>query len=390
MSDQPPALRPLTAFRFLAALAVFCHHMHDYCLAEPRLVKIYQSVLFEGYAGVTFFFVLSGFILTYNYNGLFKTLRGREIWKFYAARFARIYPVHLLTFLAMVPLVYPEFLAAPGIASLHAGSNLFLVQSFIPRTDFFFSYNAPSWSLSNELFFYALLPLLLWSLHSLHLTRPIRSAGLLVVCLAVALGLTWVWRRSPHFDWLCYINPLFRVADFAAGIALCFTFLGLRKARPATLGRIPATLLEMGGLVAVSVLVYYAQAVPFPVRLGSYYTAAMAAIILIFAFQGGYLSALVSTRFFCVLGEMSFSFYMLHIVVLRYLQPYGPKLHLDRCRPAAIIAITFCLTLVLSALCYYGFERPMRERVKGWLVRSSAKRDCAHIALPPTPRRQAA
>jgi peptidoglycan/LPS O-acetylase OafA/YrhL len=376
MKDQPPPLRPLTAFRFLAALAVFCHHMQDYCLAEPRLVKIYRSVLFEGYAGVTFFFVLSGFILTYNYNGLFRTFREiREVWKFYTARFARIYPVHLLTFFVMVPLVYREFLTASGSATLRAGSNLLLLQSFIPRSDFFFAYNAPSWSLSNEFFFYALLPLLLWSLHAVRLTRPIWSTALTMVCLAGAFGLTWIWNESPSFHWLCYINPLFRVADFAAGVALCFTYLGFRGARPDWLGWMSATLLEMAALAVIGVLVFCAGAVPLAVRLGSYYTPAMAAIILIFAFQGGYLSALLSTRPFGVLGEMSFSFYMLHIVVLRYLQKCGPKLHLEHCRPRTIIAITFCLTLVLSALCYYGFERPMRERVKRWLVRGFAQPD---------------
>jgi peptidoglycan/LPS O-acetylase OafA/YrhL len=390
MNDPPLPLRPLTAFRFLAALAVFLHHMEPYCRLDPRLAKVYQAVLFEGFSGVTFFFVLSGFILTYNYHGLFASLHRRQLWKFYAARFARIYPVHVLTFLVSLPLSYTEFFVSSHTALLRAVANLALVQSFIPRADYYFAYNAPSWSLSNELFFYALLPLLLWSLHSLRLARPTRSLGLAIAFLAAAFALTWSWRGSPRFHWLCYIDPLFRLADFAAGVAIGVTYLSLREMRGVSFARTTATLLEIASLVGVGVTVYYARAVPYGVRLGSYYTPVMAAVILIFAFQRGYLAGLLSARPFWVLGEISFSFYMLHMIVLRYLHTYGAALHLGRCGPRTMILTTLFITVFLSALCHYGFERPMRDRVRRWLVRDSGKDGRPELTSRVRPVREAA
>jgi peptidoglycan/LPS O-acetylase OafA/YrhL len=371
MNLQRPSLRPLTAFRFFAALAVFFHHMDYYCGRDPLLAKVYPSILYEGFSGVTFFFVLSGFILTYNYHHVFATFRWPEAWKFYAARFARIYPVHVLTFIAMLPLCYGAFLVATGTATLRAVANLTLTQSYIPRNDYYFSYNAPSWSLSDEFFFYASLPFLLWSLVSLRLARGSRPAVLSIGFLALALGLAWHWRNDPRFHWLCYINPVCRCVDFTAGVTLCLAYLTMREWLTGKGPRIIATVLEFACLAGLAVAVYYAQAVPFAVRLGSYYTPAMAAIIFIFAFQRGWLSALVSTRPFWVLGEISFSFYMFHMVVLCYAKAYTVQLHLDRLGPRTSILIFFATTLLISFLCHYGFERPMRERLKRWLVRDA-------------------
>jgi peptidoglycan/LPS O-acetylase OafA/YrhL len=102
MKEEMPSLRPLTSFRFFAALAVFFHHMIGFFFERPRLKELYQAYYYEGYAGVSFFFVLSGFILTYNYRRVFTSPKVREVWAFYVARLARIYPLHVLSFLVLV------------------------------------------------------------------------------------------------------------------------------------------------------------------------------------------------------------------------------------------------------------------------------------------------
>src|ERR1051325_12098355 len=93
-------IKSLTAFRFLAAMAVFIFHLPDF---QGHRNNIYFP---KGYVGVTFFFILSGFVLAYNYHDKFLSLDRGGIKKFYLARFARVYPVHFLTFLAAIPLLY--------------------------------------------------------------------------------------------------------------------------------------------------------------------------------------------------------------------------------------------------------------------------------------------
>lgn len=80
----------LTSLRFIFALMVFgahCYVIDDFF--DAHFFK-------EGFVGVSFFFVLSGFILSYNYR---EKLLERRISRrtFWVARIARIYPLHWLT-----------------------------------------------------------------------------------------------------------------------------------------------------------------------------------------------------------------------------------------------------------------------------------------------------
>src|SRR5437764_11248338 len=93
-----------------------------------------------GYIGVDFFFVLSGFVLTWSARPDLGPLR------FWQNRFARIWPLHLTT-LGLAVLVG----VAVGVGDLTAlVSNLFLVQAWWPQQHVYFGFNAVSWSLSCE------------------------------------------------------------------------------------------------------------------------------------------------------------------------------------------------------------------------------------------------
>ncbi|WP_041064256.1 acyltransferase family protein [Cohnella kolymensis] len=65
-------------------------------------VTVFHDYQF-GYVGVSFFFVLSGFILFYNYHSQFTAFKMPSIKRFYIARIAKIYPVHLLTLVLAIP-----------------------------------------------------------------------------------------------------------------------------------------------------------------------------------------------------------------------------------------------------------------------------------------------
>jgi peptidoglycan/LPS O-acetylase OafA/YrhL len=372
MKDEMPSLRPLTSFRLFAALAVFFHHMASLFCERPRLKELYHAYYYEGFAGVSFFFVLSGFILTYNYQRVFASLKVRQVWAFYVARVARIYPLHVLSFLVLVVVTlgswrqvfssrFTDMLDGKAIA------NLTLTQSFVADSGYYFAFNGPSWSLSDEMFFYAALPLLLWVLTLLHLRQPVRAAVLGVALWGFALWYTWSSRLDPLFHWRCYINPLYRLVDFSVGMCLCLVFLGLQGSRAGRPGRTVATGLELGALGLLGAAVVWSGKVPFAVRLGAYYTPAMAAVILVFALQRGYLSRLLSARPFLVLGEVSFAFYLFHIIAFIYLTKYTALLQPGRYGPQTRMGLLLAVIVAVSYLCHYCYERPMRGFVK-WLL----------------------
>ncbi len=162
MTDDPtksPELRALSGLRFVAAFHVLVFHtLFTFSRASVLLpLGPLRSLLGSGYVGVNLFFVLSGFVLAYAYvspdDGTMTTTAGR----FWRARFARIYPLHLLGLLLALPLF------ALGSSANHATTSAIalegakelalcalLVQAWVPAH--VFDLNGPAWSLSVEVF----------------------------------------------------------------------------------------------------------------------------------------------------------------------------------------------------------------------------------------------
>ena len=323
-------------------------------------------VFSEGYAGVTFFFVLSGFILTYNYYDRLATLDRREIKSFFVARFARIYPVHFLTFLISLPLVWDLLFRFPFTSFVKAVLSLLVLQSFVPIYSVYFCYNMPSWSLSDEFFFYALLPFILYALTFLGSKRtkaPILiAAGVwLLAFVLVFLGRNLAGGQTSIGHWLFYIFPPFRLVDFFAGVALGLTFL---KMPGVDLAKHWWTFFEISTVIGILGLVFFSNRVNPVFRYGVYYLPLFSLMIFVFAFQGGRLSDILCLKWLTFLGDASYSFYMFHLLVLRYMVWTEPGKMICQAHPLAASLSAFGATVVLSSLCYEFFERPMRARIK--------------------------
>lgn len=87
-------LDALTSIRFIAATLIVIGHAHN------TFGSAGIATTFALGQGVSIFFVLSGFILAYNYNGRLGNLR--EVFKFFLARFARLWPLHIVSIAILV------------------------------------------------------------------------------------------------------------------------------------------------------------------------------------------------------------------------------------------------------------------------------------------------
>src|SRR5215469_17881949 len=150
-------LPAVTALRFFAAFHVALFHMNEMgAITSPHWLKTFAGI---GYVGVSFFFVLSGFILVYTYAG-----RNIGLGEFYQTRFARIYPAYLFSLVLTFPFFYfgalkmhvPFFYFAERHFTWASALVLLLLQSWVPQAAL--SWNAVAWSLSVEAFFYAIFP----------------------------------------------------------------------------------------------------------------------------------------------------------------------------------------------------------------------------------------
>ena len=377
-------LRALTGVRFFAAAHVVVYHYGRGLVKLPGAVA---RILDHGFAGVTLFFVLSGFILAYNHAGdgaapaTGAPPAARDFW---AARFARIYPVYVLGLLLALPaLIWP----AHG-ASASSGRDLvlavtttpLLLQGWIPRIAG--RWNGPAWSLSAEALFYAAFPLL-----ALGIVR-LRRRGLLLLALgafAASLaiagaylwirpdGVVWAGIETAKAPWLAHVryHPLARVPEFVLGIAAGRLFL----LRGTSLGR--RRLWDWAAIAAVlATLAVAASPVtpPFPmVHVGLLAPAfALAIYGLAAAGERGLLSRALSTEAAVRLGEASYALYILHVPVHDLLTRL---LVATRWQPPATVffAAYLATAVVASLVVNRGFEVPMRRIVRGWVGRSPAR-----------------
>jgi len=363
-------LDSLTSLRFVAAMMVVMHHGYDF-----------MGISFDFHSGlgraVSFFFVLSGFVLAYAYPELDTR---KKVLRFWWARFARIWPAHIAALLLLLILV-DHYRRKASLLESELFANIFMVHAWIPLREFYFSFNSVSWSISTEFGFYLLFPLLILDWRK---TWKIKLLGvfflwLLIMILVDRFDLPF----SRAYDsvggvGVIYIHPLSRLLEFMVGIAACSLYTHYRH-HLVWLRGLTATLLELSALVllisaysfsellsmfgildGVEVAQVFGKGVNLWATNSSPVTYVF--IILIFAFQRGSVSKFISYPSFVLLGEISFSLYLVHFTVFRYFT-FDQGLY-ESMSVEAVFILACLISILISYLIYSVIEIPSRK----WLL----------------------
>jgi peptidoglycan/LPS O-acetylase OafA/YrhL len=372
-----PALPILTSLRFFAAAEVLLYHlgrMTDVDVVEHYLDvtrfpgNVVNIATSAGHEAVTFFFVLSGFILTYVYAGATEregfAVRATSFWW---ARFSRLAPAFYLGLLLAAPfLAYGYFLMhSPPLSALVPGLVLtpFFLQTWWPPSAYV--WNFPSWSLSVEAFFYALFPLLA--------VAAARVPRRVLFWLAVAFVLAVAPVRGgfladaatapePAHTFAIYFPP-FSLPQFVLGIALGRLFLFGREFSP----NVYKVMIGLGVLAVIVAFGWYSHLPPSLVWLRPESgTAALLFAPIIFGaagLAGG--ARLLASRPMVFLGDASYSMYILHIPVSLWWKSISTKvLHLSL-SPFANFLAMFLLVIAIASLNQAFLEPKLRR----WLLR---------------------
>ncbi|MGW1910128.1 acyltransferase family protein [Streptomyces sp. NPDC002076] len=351
-----PSLPSLTGLRWMAALLVFGLHVNNFGYFGGTGGRLVSWGFSAGATGVSFFFVLSGFVLTWSARP------GDRALAFWRRRIARVYPVHLVT--AVLALVMAYTLAnQPRPTPKQTLSNVLLLHSW--WRPWWQTLNPVSWSLACEAFFYASFPLLILLLRRLGARGSTVLGGLSVVAVLVLA------RADAHHWWTyaLYSFPAARLPEFV---------LGAVTARLVLLGRWRGPGLEAS--LALAIIGYFL--VP---QVAPGYSATVCTItgftLLIPAaavadVQG--FPSLWRRRRLVRLGELSFAFYMIHLLVLRSAtQLLGTKPHFGLLAGIAVTTTAFTVSLGLSWLLYETVERPARRLLLRRRRRPAAQPDAA-------------
>ncbi|WP_051341740.1 acyltransferase family protein [Pseudonocardia spinosispora] len=348
-----PRLHSLTGLRYFAALAVVGVHVGSE-FAGSDTIAVATGY---GYVGVTFFFLLSGFVLTWSYSA-------QPVARFWWLRFSRTWPLNM-TLMAVWFTVVVERAHLPG--PVHQAAAVLMIQAWDPRRSVYFVGNFVSWSLSCEMFFYLMFPF------AIMLIRRLDRRGLLVAALSTTSVMVLApWSLSgvvtaERFRWLFYIFPPYRFGEFLLGMIVArAVLLGLRVpwARwggvGAGFGLALLTALVTWSTVAtgdtVSRPLVALLAIPFLILLlASSVTADMGT-------GRRWLARTPLVR----LGEWSFALYLVHEPLFQVTQRWGWWGN------GAVTDLTIFLLCAtgLAAVLHYGVERPAERLLRRVAPRS--------------------
>lgn len=342
--EKPLRINELNALRVLFMFSIFLHHVHVYDGA--------------GYMAVTFFFMLSGFSLTLGYVD--SIMSGCFSYKDYAnRRISRLLPLHWLGLLLALPLALVEFKSIV-IFILTLIMNAFLLQSFIPDMSFCFSFNRVSWFVSATLFFALIFPFLLKSLVLIS-RKWLISSAIAIVCLYLI-----VLSQLPkeYYHPILYINPIPRIIDFTIGICLALLF---KENVCEQKDRKNVSPLTWDLIVLFSFLLVITISFSFPTS--NPYSVAFLYWIpigcLIYSIASG---SILRSRFRVLdnkilnsLGNISFTFYILHQLVMRWTRLIMKYTLHDNSESSIYIIIVLIITLFLSYMCNIYFEKPVMK-----------------------------
>jgi peptidoglycan/LPS O-acetylase OafA/YrhL len=353
MSDHPPQIRnipALTGIRALAAILVLSLHIDQ---NVPTNIKSIFPFISQGYLGVDFFFILSGFIITYVYADNFTSLNWKAVPIFLWHRLIRLYPVHITVLAVMIVMAFVARSTGRPISDASFNSKdliwqLLLVHAWGVSAEP--TWNVPSWSISAEWFAYLLFPFvapLLFFIRrkSCAYAFSFGAIGLM----AVALFLT----GSGIGGWVGIPALVRVVGEFLCGAGLCRavaieTATGTRHWNG-----------DLLGFVAFAGFIIFASAE----YSGFVLVGFLALTILGAATAKGPLAKLLGSKMAVWIGEVSYSIYMVHFPILIVLRRIYERLGFSdwnwSARGMALLA-TYIIVIVVAALVYYLVERPMR------------------------------
>ncbi|GLE52927.1 acyltransferase [Mycobacterium montefiorense] len=379
-------IKALTGLRIVAAVWVVLFHFRPMLSdISPDFRENLAPVLNCGAQGVDLFFILSGFVLAWNYlDRMGRSWSTRETLHFLWLRLARVWPVYLVTLhlaaLLVILSLHVGHVPLPEANDLTAISyvrQVLLVQLWFEPFFDGTSWDGPAWSISAEWLAYLLFGLLALVVFRMKLAT--RARTLMFLAVAASLPPVVLLLASGHFytpwSWLPRI-----VTQFAAGALAC---AAVRRLRLTERGRHVAGYLSLLLLAAVVGVLYWFNAHPITGVVendsGGVVDALFIPLVITLAVGLGGLPRLLSTRVLVYGGQISFCLYMVHELVHT---SWGWAVEQFKLTPWESdspwkwnVLGLFVIALALSSLLYHFVEEPARRWMRRMVdVRPAAQR----------------
>jgi peptidoglycan/LPS O-acetylase OafA/YrhL len=358
---KPARLNALTGLRCFAAVNIVFFHF-----SNPNWFGFLAPVVNAGYASVSFFILLSGYVMSYNYAAKARTGELNTV-RFYEARFTRLYPIYLLSLILawqMVPVEYGAH--THGMFWTGMVLSPLLLQGWIPSIATFL--NTPAWTMSAESFYYLLFPWMAkWKRPenvSRHLAKMfgVWMLGLVPGTLYTIFnpdGIQHIdrWSWGPWLQALKY-TPIPHLASFTFGVMVASLDELIDRSSRLRL------FLGVFGFLATFTILAYAAHLPYPILHDGLFMPLFGCIILGLA-GNNWLATGFGWRPLVFIGESSYCLYLLHFNLWNMIHRSHilDKLHLARFDPW----ISYVLLIALALCALHFVEKPAQRQLRKWI-----------------------
>ncbi|HEY1031760.1 MAG TPA: acyltransferase [Flavipsychrobacter sp.] len=353
MADKQ--ISALTSTRGFAALLIVIFHF-----GLERFPFVHMQQFFaKGNMGVSYFFVLSGFIMCLVYNS-----KHVQFGDYMKRRIARIAPVYILAIiLSQIPTIWQHYAGNVAFKQNYFKElllNGLFLQAYIPG--YALSINSPGWSLSVEMFFYLLFPLLIL----LYQKNPKGFVWLSAIVFAVsqAAHLYFMSKEiGKPFDVnrheLIYYFPLNHLNEFMAGIAGYYFYDRWKHAK--WIRQIPS-------ITLIVLMVILVIELPYSLHNGLLAPLYLLFIIVVAVQEPVFLR----WKPLVYLGEISYGVYMLQMPMYYYMAKLN--FHVIKLTNMDWFFLEYVIGLLLAAAISYHFiENPLRRLINRVGVKKPVK-----------------
>ncbi len=354
------SLKALTGIRFFAAFYVVIFHTRVGQVLNDHGLHAASNFFASGYLAVPLFFLLSGFILAYTYEGQIEEPGDHR--RFWEARFARIWPVYAVSLLmASIPsFTFPT----PGAAI----ATICMVQAWNPfDPGMAGTWNFVCWTLSVEAVFYIVFPWYqTWLEERSSRTQLFTIAGMMLLCVAInSAGRTLGIKAEGVWRWIPI--PIPHLPEFFTGVGLGNYYLLRLKRNPG------AKVLPGNGLWTYASVFGSIALLCLPAnRWTGVIVIAFAALLFGLAAEKTLLSRFLSTKLILLGGGISYSIYLVQIPVKTWVQLITAPMHLNS--EAIRFLITATALIGVSLILFKAVEDPARKVLRGIFSRMEAAR----------------
>ncbi len=344
-------IEQLTFTRFLAALLIVVFHFGS---GSIHFTNPYTQFIFkQANVGVSYFFMLSGFVMIIAYHKKIKI----DFVDYIRNRFARIYPVYLLA----IFLLFILSVVSKNLDVSNFFLNIFMIQAWIPGKALVF--NVAAWSLAVELFFYMVFPFLFNHFYSKFKLKKL-IIPIILFWIVSQIIFHYVVYQDDFLGWFydkedIMYHPVFHLNEFLVGNLAGLFFIKKSK------------YLKNYDWHIIGVITMVLLALKYPIGLNfhnGFLAILFIPLILLLSLNKVAITQLFNKKIFMFLGEISFGIYILQFIVWQYISDYrlNKYLGLDKVEDFVFCFFLRLFILIgLSAFSYLYIETPIRNKIRG-------------------------